>query len=510
MTERVAWSPQPGPQTAAIACPLDELFYGGARGGGKTDFLLGDWMTHATKYGPDANGLMLRRTLTEFTEIERRALTLFAGLAVYNATKHTFRFSNGATLRLTYLDNDADAMMYQGHQYTWIGVDEAGNFPAPSAIDLLRGTLRSPAGVPCHLRLTGNPGGVGHHWIKSRYIDPAAPFHVVRYQPQPIEAPHLWREAVFIPSKLEDNPLLMQANPRYEAELAAAGSPALYRAWRFGDWNAIVGAVFAEWRSEVHVLPLAWALPQGWTLTGGMDWGYRAPGCFLLMACGPEGEVYGLDELYFSQQTAGDVGRAVGMLCRGWGPVAQIAADEQMWYKTGVGAPTLAEECQEGLRAAFGGQGGPVLVEATHGRGSRLAKLAVTRRYLRVVTAPDGTVPPWGQPRLRFHPRCRNLIRTLPSLPYAQGRNGQAEEDVDTTAEDHPYDALGAVLMARPPLPEPLLAEVPTNQHPGFDLRQRKRERRYERAVDRMLGRPGVPPEGSDDEVAGLRRVDEW
>lgn len=510
MTERIAWAPQPGPQTAAIACPVEELFYGGARGGGKTDFLLGDWAIHASKHGADANGLLIRRTLTEFTEIERRALKLFAGLATYNATKHTFAFGNGATLRLAYLDNDGDAMMYQGHQYTWLGVDEAGNFASPSAIDLLRGTLRSPAGVPCVLRLTGNPGGVGHHWLKARYIDPAPPFRLVRYRPQPLEAPHLWRTAVFIPSKLEDNPLLLQANPQYEAELAAAGSPALFRAWRFGDWDAIVGAVFAEWRSEVHVLPLDWALPEGWTLTGGLDWGYRAPGCFLLVACGPEGEVYGVDEVYFSQQTAGDVGRAVGRLCRSYGVVAQIAADEQMWYKTGVGAPTLAEEFQQGLREAHGGQGGPVLVEATHGRGSRLTKLAVTRRYLQVTALPDGTVPPWGWPRLRFHPRCRATIRTLPALPYAQGRNGQAEEDVDTTAEDHPYDALGAVLMSRPPLPDLRQGEVPASRHPGFDLRHQRRQRRYERSVDRLLGRPEDDAEGGEEEVAGLRRVQEW
>lgn len=505
MTERVAWAPQDGPQTSAVTCPVSELFYGGARGGGKTDFLLGDALIHGSKYGADANMLLLRRTLTEFTEIERRAQHLFAGAAEYLVQRHTFRFHNGASLRLAYLDNDADAMLYQGHQYTWIGVDEAGNFPSPAPIDLLHGTLRSPAGVRCVLRLTGNPGGVGHHWLKSRYIDPAPPYHPVRYQPQPLEAPRIWRTAVFIPAKLEDNPILVQQNPHYEAELAAAGSAALYRAWRHGDWNAIVGAVFTEWQAEVHILPYHWTMPQGWVLTAGLDWGYRAPGCFLLVACGPEGEVYGVDEVYFSQQTAGVVGRAVGVLCRGYGTVAQIAGDEQMWYKTGVGAPTLAEEFQSGLREAYGGQGGPVLVEATHGRGSRLAKLQVTRRYLRVTHLPDGTVPPWGWPRLRFHPRCRATIRTLPALPYARGKNGQAEEDVDTTAEDHPYDALGAVLMSRPPLPEVEGADGPVDRHPGFDARRQRREKRYEKSVARLLGRP--QPTEDDPETAGLRRV---
>jgi hypothetical protein len=37
----VGWEPQPGPQTALLACPVFEVFFGGARGGGKTDGMLG-------------------------------------------------------------------------------------------------------------------------------------------------------------------------------------------------------------------------------------------------------------------------------------------------------------------------------------------------------------------------------------------------------------------------------------------------------------------------------------
>ena len=39
----IGWEPQPGPQTALLACPVFEAFFGGARGGGKTDGMLGEW-----------------------------------------------------------------------------------------------------------------------------------------------------------------------------------------------------------------------------------------------------------------------------------------------------------------------------------------------------------------------------------------------------------------------------------------------------------------------------------
>src|SRR5215470_3271879 len=57
----IGWEPQPGPQTALLACPVFEVFFGGARGGGKTDGMLGEWVSHADLHGKNAVGLMVRR-----------------------------------------------------------------------------------------------------------------------------------------------------------------------------------------------------------------------------------------------------------------------------------------------------------------------------------------------------------------------------------------------------------------------------------------------------------------
>jgi hypothetical protein len=141
---------------------------------------------------------------------------------------------------MRWLDRDEDAGRYQGHQYTWISIDEAGNWPSPSPIDKLRATLRSPYGIPCVLRLTANPGGVGQQWLSSRYVRPSQP-GVPFYD----EERRTWR--VYIPSKLRDNPSLVENDPGYEDRLRSSGPPWLVRAWLDGDWDASSGLpLFSE------------------------------------------------------------------------------------------------------------------------------------------------------------------------------------------------------------------------------------------------------------------------
>lgn len=503
----VVWQPQPK-QAAAVACPVKEVFYGGARGGGKSDFLLGDYAVHAQKYPGKTTGVIFRRTLTELEELERRAVEIFgvAGLGwAYRAQKHDFTSPEGDRLVLRYLDRDEDAEQYQGWNVTWVGVDEVGNFPSPTPIDKIRATLRSVHGVPTFIRLTGNPGGPGHHWIRERWVNPhpqgMRPF---RYRPQPELRPDLWIEAVFIPARLEDNPLLLEADPTYEEQLAAAGGPELYRAWRFGDWDALVGQVFREWRADLHVLQ-QFEVPPRWRLAGGLDWGFRAPACFLLFAVGPDGDVVALDELYFRETHGFDAGRAIGLMCRKHGWVEYIAGDEQMWYQTGQSAPTIAEEVQAGIVSVFGEDGrqnAPVLIEATHGRGSRWAKKMLTHRYLswkEVLNQQTGEreIPPWHRPMLRFTVRCKETIRTLPALPYDPDK----PEDVDTDAEDHAYDALGAFLMSRVPKGEEQGSEVPPERHPGYDHGRRQRRPRYIDRLERIM----QGQDGEEDESSGLQ-----
>ena len=113
---RVAWRPQPGPQQALLACPIEDVFFGGGRGGGKTHGLLGDWLAHAGRYGKEARGVFLRRSYPEIEEVERQAGELFPLTgARLNVGKRTWMWDNGATLRMRYLQREEDALAFQGH-----------------------------------------------------------------------------------------------------------------------------------------------------------------------------------------------------------------------------------------------------------------------------------------------------------------------------------------------------------------------------------------------------------
>ncbi len=170
----VIWSAQTGPQRALISCPVFEVFFGGARGGGKTDGVLGDFIRHASLYGKDAIGLMIRRQRTELVETIERSKAIYSPLGwIYHEQDKMWRAPDGARLRFAYLERDSDAEAYQGHSYTRLYVEEIGNFPSEKPILRLMATLRSGAGVPVGFRATGNPGGAGHQWVRARYIDPA-------------------------------------------------------------------------------------------------------------------------------------------------------------------------------------------------------------------------------------------------------------------------------------------------------------------------------------------------
>lgn len=229
---RVVWAPNSEQQRQFLASSVPDVFYGGQRGGGKTDGLIGDFISHEKSYGKRAKGFLARRTMDELEEVQLRCKKYLHPMGwECTGQKPTWRSPSGAFLKLRYLEHDEDAERYQGHEHTWLGIDEAGNFPSPGPIDLLRATLRGSPSVPKFVRLTGNPGGRGHAWLKRRYIDPSPPG-----VPFKDEAARTWR--IFIPSSWRNNPAVDAA---YEDRLYAAtiGKPWLRKNWMEGDWDAL-------------------------------------------------------------------------------------------------------------------------------------------------------------------------------------------------------------------------------------------------------------------------------
>lgn len=451
-SEVTAWQPQPGPQTHLLTCTAFEVLYGGARGGGKTDGCLGEWLQHASLYHEAANGLMVRRTRVELHDTIERSRVLYGPIgATYHEQQAVWRMPTGARLRFAYLERDADAMAYQGHNYTRVYPEEAGNFPSPDPIMKLMATLRSAAGVPCRMRLTANPGGPGHHWIKARYIDPAPGGYKL------IVDPETGMERIYIPSRVTDNAELLRNDPKYVDRLRMSGSPELVKAWLEGDWGVIAGAFFSEFSMQRHVLR-AKSLPNEVFSRrfAAVDWGSAKP--FSVQWYGiadddwrtenvygeplsvPRGSLVLYREWYGMQPGRYDVGLRLNVNSWAKGVLERSPKDERIEYVV----------CDTQMWAE---DGGPSLAE-------RAMKVRHQGRSLNLRKADKRREPGWDQvrQRLREDPddpasasyfvmdNCPDTIRTFQSVQHDDLR----PEDIDTDSEDHACDAARYACMSRP------------------------------------------------------------
>ena len=436
------WTPQPGPQLEAIqARACGELLFGGARGGGKSDYLLGDWCQDAEQ-GAAWRGVVFRQSYPELEELILRSQTLVPQTwpgAEWAKAEKTWRLPNGASLRMRSLERAEDAAAYQGHSYAWIGFDELAAWPDDRPYRMLMACLRSAEAVDCkRVRASANPGGPGHAWVKARFIDPAPGGY------RPIIDSDTNGVRMFIPSRVQDNRILMQRDPEYVNRLRGVGSPELVKAWLDGDWSAVIGSYFPEFGVQHVVRPFA--PPREWLRGMAMDWGSARPFCVLWFAVSdggegwlPRGALYVYKELYGA--SAPNVGLRL--------TVEQVAA--------------RIRECQLGDEqariavldpACFASDGGPSIAERFGQAGVRF-RPADNKRVGRL-----GASAGWdlvrhrlvgedGVPMIYFSSQCANLIRTLPLLQHDDAR----PEDADSRGEDHAADALRYAVASRPWIP---------------------------------------------------------
>lgn len=436
---KVIWTPQPGPQTAFLMCPYKEVLYGGAAGGGKSDALIGDFSAGVEQFGGAWHGVLARRSYPQLAEIEKRCLEIFGphyGSDSYRRSTKTwwFRTEKGlSSLKLASIDDDIKVLDHQGQQYSWIGMDEATQWPDDGVLEYLRTRTRSPKGSPTYIRLTANPGGVGHDWVKRRFrIGEVEPMQGFEFRDSKGNA----FRRVFIPAKLSDNIILMKNDPAYEGMLDGIADPVLRRALRDGDWDIAAGAAFSDFNKDVHVQEFE--VPPGVRLWRSCDWGYDRPyGCIWFFE-NFDGVVHIPNELYgMGAKPNVGVRHAPDL-------VADKIAEIELRNQWEVYEAYLDPQCwaQEGGETIFQMLGGHKMRWRPwpKGPGSRYIQKQLVHKYLQITN---------GEPRIKIHPRCKHLIRTMISLPLDR-RN---PEDVDTHAEDHLYDALRGGLSGHRPQP---------------------------------------------------------
>ena len=465
------WEPQPGPQALAISARFcTEILYGGARGGGKSSYLLGDYLQDVGQ-GPGWAGILFRKSYPELEELIKQAKEMYIPLgAIWKISDRTFTFPTGATLKLRHIDSEEDAMLYQGHEYAWIGWDELGNWPNLNGYRKLKACLRGTDLRVTHkrIRATANPGGPGHHEVKNYFID---------HHPQGFEMVTTAEGTtrMFIPAKISDNKILLSVDPGYVSRLREVGSPELVRAWLEGDWNVITGAYFPEFSTLEHIIA-PFTIPKHWMRFMSGDWGSASPFSFHWHAVS-DGTV-SVPDLRppdpLSFETVRSYPRTI--------PKGAIVTYRE-WYgavagmvNTGLRWP--ASRVAEGIKArtptdekityrvldpsAFKQDGGPSHAEVMARAGvffrpadnTRLAGWGAIRERLTGIDADPDVNNGVGTPMLYIFNTCPHLIRTLPALQH----DTKDPEDCDTTAEDHAPDDLRYGCMSRPwsrPKPKP-------------------------------------------------------
>ena len=416
-----------------MSCPAQELFFGGAAGGGKSDFLLGDFLAGAKRYGEGWTGILFRQTTSQLEELQKRAREIYRPIgAEYKTSERTWHFPNGAALKMRYLESDRDVEQYQGHQYTWIGFDELGNYPTPYCWDYMSSRLRSAKGYPCYQRGTGNPGGVGHAWIKQRFIDGHTPNRIWTKEVKLADGRISGKTVVFIPSLLDDNRILTANDPGYETRLMAM-PPHLVRALRFGDWNVFEGQVFSEFRTDLHVIRPFPLVPGEWFKFCSLDWGYSRPYSLGWWAVSSTGRLVRYREWYGCEQ--GEANRGVressaslarrSMELAMQEGIVDMVADPAIWTKSDD-TPSVADSfIREGWH----------MHKANNDRINGLAKVH------EMLTEREDMA---GRPLLTVFDCCHAFIRTIPMLTPDPNH----PEDIDTRLEDHVYDETRYAVMS--------------------------------------------------------------
>lgn len=393
--------------------------YGGAAGGGKSYILR--WIliylliSMYQKTGlkgirvglfcedyPSLNDRQISKVLMEFPN----------WLGGYKESTHEFTLAEslgGGVLCFRNLDNPSK---YLSSEFAVIAIDEL-TLNNQDVFDFLRMRLRW-TGVEDTKFIAGtNPGGKGHSWVKHLFVDKILTK----------ELEHMRDDIAFVKAKVTDNPHIAQS---YIESLKTLPKK-LRKAYLDGDWDIFDGQVFEEFNYDTHVVK-PFAIPSGWMLYRSMDWGYTKPYAIYTYAVDYDDCLYVTNELYGTKEGTVNTGtqetaREVALKCKDWSGYFGVA-DPAIWQRTGHDGPTIAEIFAEN---------GVAWDRADNDR--IMGKMQIHTRL--------------KEGKLKIFSNCTHLIRTLPALIYDKKR----VEDVDTQQEDHAYDSLRYMCMARPITP---------------------------------------------------------
>lgn len=458
-------------QGVALNTPATEVLYGGAAGGGKSHLMRAALILWSAAI-PGLQCYLFRRIEGDLTKNHlegpkgfRSLLAPWTSEKLASIVEGEIRFWNGSKIYLCHCKDEKDRFKYQGAEMHVLAVDELTHFT-----EVIYRFLRSRnrmAGIELPQRFAGmfprilcgaNPGGIGHGWVRSAFIDPKPALEI--WQTDDKEGGMLRQ---YIPALMSDNPSLAVDDPGYRGRLRGLGSKALVEAMELGNWDIVDGAYFDGWTRDRHVIK-PFEIPKYWQRFRAIDWGSAKP-----FSCG-----------WYAVADGNPVDLPSGEKL--WLPRGALVRYRE-WYgsngEPNVGLKLYAEDVARGIKerekgdipagAIMSGVADPSIF-AQDGGPSIYERMAAEKVYFN--PADNKRLPGWdqvrarlvgidGKPLLYIFDTCTHLIRTLPIMQHDLSR----PEDLDSDGEDHAVDELRYACMSRPIVRERPAATKPRDRY---------------------------------------------
>jgi hypothetical protein len=418
------WKPNSKPQLLALQKKCFEILYGGARGGGKTDCGLA-WLLKPIA-NPQYRALVIRKNADDLSDWVDRANHMYARYGASVAYRPAvITFPSGAVIKTGHLKDDQAYTKYQGHEYQRQLIEELTQIPTEKRyLELLSSCRSTVPGLDARVFATTNPGGVGHSWVKKRFIDVAPPN--TKY----ID-PETGRSRIFIPAKVDDNVDLMRLDPSYVNFLEGlkGTDEMLWKAWRMGSWDVFVGQTFSEFIYDIHVTDRFDYEIKDCKKIIGFDWGFNHAGSAQWIAICPENQygvsrLYSYRELHQNKTTPEQWAQQIAIFTKI--EKTEFIVLPHDCYSDREGKESIAKIFERLITPT----GCRVIRGDTLSNGARVNRVALTHQNLSM--APD------GKPYWQIRPSCRNLIQSLPMMVYSETN----PEDVAKIDGDDDYDSV--------------------------------------------------------------------
>lgn len=494
----VAIKPLPGSQSLAISAPCNEILYEGTRGPGKTAAQLMRFRRLVGMgYGAFWKGVIFDieyKNLGDIISQSKKLFRKFNDGARFLSSNSDLKWvwPTGEELLFRYEKNADGYWNYHGQEYPFVGHNELTKRPdsefyesmfscmrssfRPVDYPLQDGSLLPP--IPLECFSTTNPFGVGHSWVKKRFIDPAPRGTIQRqtmttFNPQTEQDEEVVLTRVAIHGSWRENPFL---DKTYIAFLLNIKDPNKKKAWVNGDWSVTSGGRFDHlWDESVHVIK-PFEIPKGWHVNRSHDWGESKPFSNLWFAesdgkeCEingkhakyPFGTIFVIGEFYGCEKEDHNTGlkmSATNMaktvkeiddaivdskkeVAQKRGEINYIAGIAKNARRVMTGPADNAIFNKDDEQVSIADKMKSQNVEWTlsdKSPGSRVNGAAVLCELLEsAIEARDSESKMPERPAIYFFDNVRGIISRFPIL----SRDSKKPDDVDTEQEDHDYDAL--------------------------------------------------------------------